>query len=429
MALRLFGTAAGFGVTWLVPYYFGAGDEELGKKALGIFTLSFAVLNISVILARLGLDTAIVRFVAAHARKGEWGDVKELYLRSLYIILPLAIFLSAVLYAVAPSLAVHFFDKPHLAKYFRITCWFTVPLALLFFHAGALRGLKKISAFSFFQMAAISTFSVLLLPAAAFYSTDLAVPVYVQMIALCVASVLAILIWLRTSKLFQHKATRHHSSEKIIGTSVPMMIISSSTNLWNWVTFFILGKFMLESDVGVFSVVFKVSGILGIALMAVNSIAAPKFAEIHSEGDRNRLARNVHHSSELVFWVSAPLVLLLLLLPNTILSAWPGGFTEGTNALIILVVAKFINNACGPVGNILQMTGKQFVLQNIGLFALGLNIVLSLLLVKPFGLEGVAFSVGISMVMSNVLASIMVWKYYRIIPVAFIGRWYHNAGK
>ena len=104
-------------------------------------------------------------------------------------------------------------------------------------------------------------------------------------------------------------------------------------------------------------------------------------------------------------------------------------FEAGTSALIILVIAKFINNACGPVGNLLQMTGKQFVLQNIGLFALGFNILLSLYLVKDYGIEGVAFSLGLSMVLSNLLASVMVWKYYRIIPVAFIGRWYHNARK
>lgn len=423
MGFRLFGTVAGFAVAWLVPHYFG------GPKALGILTLSFAVLNISVILARLGLDTAIVRFVAAHAKKGEWGDVKELYLKSLYIIVPLALFLAVILYALAPTLAVNFFEKPYLAKYFRIVCWFTLPLALLFFHGGALRGLKRISAFSFFQKAAISTFTALLLPLAFLVSTGMHVPVMVQMAGVVIACVLAIVMWLRYSKVRSVVATNNHTSEHIVGTSLPMMVISSMTNLWNWGTFFILGKYMAEADVGVFSVLFKVSGILGIALMAVNSIAAPKFAEIHSENDRNRLAKTVHHSSELIFWVSAPVVLVLLLLPKTILGVFGPEFESGTTALIILVVSKFINNACGPVGNILQMTGKQFVLQNIGLFALGFNILLSLYLVKDYGITGVAFSLGLSMVLSNLLASAMVYKYYRIIPVAFVGRWYHNARK
>ena len=61
-------------------------------------------------------------------------------------------------------------------------------------------------------------------------------------------------------------------------------------------------------------------------LMAVNSIAAPKFSEIHSSGDIDALKRIVQQSTKTIFWVSAPVLFVLIFFPSSILSMFGDEF-------------------------------------------------------------------------------------------------------
>ena len=61
-----------------------------GAEVWGVFVLCMALLNITSILSRFGVDTALLRFVAQ--LKGKTEEVKRIYFQGLTLVLFLSIF-------------------------------------------------------------------------------------------------------------------------------------------------------------------------------------------------------------------------------------------------------------------------------------------------------------------------------------------------
>src|SRR6185295_15708781 len=112
-------------------------------------------------------------------------------------------------------------------------------------------------------------------------------------------------------------------------------------------------------DVGIYRNAFKVAIITRIVLTAFLVPAAPKFAELFSQGKMNELARSAQFVTKIIFWCSAPILAVVILLAPFIMGIFGKEFVAGADALIILAIGQFINAATGPVSNILMMTGRQ----------------------------------------------------------------------
>ena len=86
------------------------------------------------------------------------------------------------------------------------------------------------------------------------------------------------------------------------------------------------------------------------------------------------------------------------------------GFEDGYLVMVLLAVGQLLNIGSGSPGWVLQMTGQQAVLAKITLVTLVVNITLNLLLVGPFGLEGVAAATALGIVAQNAMMIVAVKK-------------------
>ena len=147
-------------------------------------------------------------------------------------------------------------------------------------------------------------------------------------------------------------------------------------------------------------------------LMAVNSIAAPKFSEIHSSGDIDALKRIVQQSTKTIFWVSAPVLFVLIFFPSSILSMFGDEFKLAAMCLIILSIGKMFSAISGSVGTFLQMVGRQKIFQNILIVAALINVGLNSLLIPNYGIEGAAIASTVSGVFWNLLMIFYIKKHF-----------------
>jgi O-antigen/teichoic acid export membrane protein len=152
-------------------------------------------------------------------------------------------------------------------------------------------------------------------------------------------------------------------------------------------------------------------------LMAVNSIAAPKFAEFYGSNDISTLGKVARQSTKLIFWTSLPSIVLLGIFPGFFLGLYGPEFKAGTTSLIILAIAQFIAAISGSVGNILQMTGSQKTYQNIILSTTILNISLNLILIPIMGIEGAAIAAFFTIVIRNLVSVVVIKKKYGFLTI------------
>ena len=165
-----------------------------------------------------------------------------------------------------------------------------------------------------------------------------------------------------------------------------------------------LGIFKTPYEVGIYSVALKLATITSMVLTAINTIVAPKFSELYWEYNLEDLKKVIRFSAKIIFFSSAPILLIYFLFSHQILSIFGKEFVQGASALIILSVGQFINSASGSVGYFLNMTGHQKVFRNIVFISSFVNIVLNYLLIPILGYNGAAFATAFSISLWNIMA-------------------------
>jgi len=401
--IRMLGFASGYIFLLFISRWFGATGN-------GIYSLSITALMIVTILSRFGADTNLVKIVALHHEKKLLGDAKPHYIKSLTFALLIGLILSVSFYFIADYLAQTVFNSTYLGEAFKIISFAIPAWTGVQINAAVLRGVKKTNWYSFyFQMGRF--FLALILLIILYYSAfsnEITLPVLCIVIACYVmlvsSSIHVFILWKGQKSSEQTKI----SMVELLKSSVPMMFSSSMIFLMGWLSTFFLGSFYPESEVGIFHVVLKLATITSFTLNAINSITAPKISAIFHSGDHERLQSFIKTSTKMIFFTSFPILLVLSIFPKFWLSFFGAEFASGSLALIIVILAQFINSFCGSVGYILQMTGYERHFQRALFTGLLVNISLNILLVPAFGITGAAVTTAASLVVWNIIAVYMV---------------------
>ncbi len=408
---RLLGIVCGYVFIYFVSHWYGA-------EVVGIYAISIAVLRIALLYGRMGLDNALVRFIARYAAAGRKDFVKQVYRRGLGASIPCSLGISLLLYFSAPLLAKEVFNNPALVTTLRIIALVILPGTLLHINASTLRGLKRTASYSFLINASQFLLGSLILVLGKSVLEENSAPV----IAFALATTAAALI----SFGFGVVPRRGEDNEtpggairtwNLLKVAFPMLLTGSYTFFLQWTGTIALGFFRSEVEVGIYDIALRIAAIQMFTLTSVNSIAASKFSECYSSGDMEGFRKITRYATRMIFWTTVPVGLVLIAFPTPISGFFGDEIKGGATALVILVVGYFTNAISGPVGNILNMTGHQVVFQNIVLSAAVVNIILNIILVPRFGINGAAAAGTVSMCLWNIISVIYVRKKFNILTL------------
>ena len=406
---RILGLFSGYVLSYIITQYFG---EEL----LGVYSLSFTILSLVVVVSRLGLDEALVKIVSDLRFNNKTGQAKDAYRKSVRLIIIVSAVLSVLVYQSA-QLVANWFENDLLVRSIKIVSCAIVPYALIKVNADTLRGMKKMKAFSYLQVGSLLLFmSFFLLVGIFFFEPTNYLPFY----ALLGAS-LIMYLWsaLLIHKEFVDAESGRDNYKRLIKISLPMMLTSSMFLVLSWTDNILLGRFLSEDQVGVYFVAFKFGLIISLSLFAINSIAAPKFSELFTANDKPKLQKLAMQSVKLNFWSSIPVFILLIFSAEWLLSLYGASFTIAKKCVYILAIGQLYNALSGSVLNFLNMTGYEKLVSKIIVSAAILNIGLNYYLIPLFdassgwiGIEGAALASAICLIYWNSLGIYFVYKHH-----------------
>ncbi|MCS5663041.1 MAG: flippase [Flavobacteriales bacterium] len=406
---RVLGLFSGYVLSYIITQYFG---EEL----LGVYSLSFTILSLVVVVSRLGLDEALVKVVSDLRFNNKTGQAKDAYRKSIRLIIVVSAVLSVLVYQSA-QLVANWFENDLLVRSIKIVSCAIVPYALIKVNADTLRGMKKMKAFSYLQVGSLLLFmSFFLLVGIFFFEPTNYLPFY----ALLGAS-LIMYLWsaLLIHKEFVDSESGRDNYKRLIKISLPMMLTSSMFLVLSWTDNILLGRFLSEDQVGVYFVAFKFGLIISLSLFAINSIAAPKFSELFTANDKPKLRKLAMQSVKLNFWSSIPVFILLIFSAEWLLSLYGASFTIAKKCVYILAIGQLYNALSGSVLNFLNMTGYEKLVSKIIVSAAILNIGLNYYLIPLFdassgwiGIEGAALASAICLIYWNSLGIYFVYKHH-----------------
>lgn len=388
-----------------------------GASAVGAYTLSLTVLNIAVLIAKLGLDTAIIKFVAEFSIKKKWLEISKIYWKILLLVIPFAISIALSVYFLSAYIAQYIFNKPYMSEYFQIASLAIVPLVLLSINREAIRGLRKIKVYSLLTNVLVVLLAIIILTTLyffgneiLFYESNSQAPLIAQVGAIILTSIISLIAWVcigvRKSK--RKKREKGVKYKNILAVSMPMQVTSSMALIMGSTDIIMLGIYATEQDIGIYNVALRISMITSISLSAINTISAPKFAAFWGEKNNEGLSKMVRQSTKLIFWSSFPVLGILLIFPVWVLSFFGQEFIIGSSALMALAISQFISSASGSVGQIMNMTNNQKYLQYTAILSAVINVALNYLLIPKFGFTGAAIATAISKSIWNIVCVLYV---------------------
>lgn len=412
LVLKVTGMALSYGFTLLVTRQYGA-------ETMGVFSLAFTLLSICTIFSVMGLDSAILRFMAEYTAQGKTELASAVYRKARSIMTPAALIISLLLFVLSPLIAERIFHNRGFATGFRIAAVAVLPASLVVLNAQALRALKRIRESIFFQNLSSYLFGALFLLLLQALGDDRRSPIAAYVVALVLGAIVSSFVVMRRAGPEVLRPGTLVMTTDILSVSLPMLLASSMLLVSHWTDVIMLGMFRSSAEVGVYSVALKMAAVIIVPLMAINAIATPKFAELHGTGDRAGFEAVIRQSTKLIFLTSFPIVIVLMLFSGTILSLFGETFRTGSVALVIVAAGQLINALCGTVGGILVMTGRQRAFQHIMTIATVINVALNIVLIPRYGMNGAAVSNAVSIAFWNLTSAAYIKKHLGITTVYF----------
>ena len=153
-------------------------------------------------------------------------------------------------------------------------------------------------------------------------------------------------------------------------------------------------------------------------LTAVSYVFAPFVADLHARGEREQLDTLFKTITRWTVAGTIPVLLLMLSCPAAILRdvRWRETSRAAPTALRILVIGQAINVSVGAAGFVLIMAGRTGWDLVVYVLSAILDLVLSLLLVPKFGINGAAAAQAITIACSNWFRLVLVRRFVGIFP-------------
>lgn len=408
--LRFLGTGLRFGYNALLA-------KTLGAEGAGIYYLALSITMVATIIGKMGLDRTLLKYIATNAVVENWEGLSGVYRNGLRLAAIASLGTTAVIWVLAPFLAQKLFSNPELTHPLQFMAFSIVPGALLTLQAEMLKGLKRIRDAVFVQSISSPLIGIPLLivlnPICGVYG---AIGAYA--ISTVVALILGIILWRRATPHLK-KIKGSLDTSVLIKTSIPLFWVALMSYIMSSSSTILLGIWTDNETVGIYSIAARTAMLTSFILVAIDSIAAPKFAAIYKKNDFKSLNNLVRNTAFLATTLSIPPLLLFVLAPEWILKIFGADFQKGAITLIILSIGQFVAISTGSVLYLLIMSGYEKSVRNTYFVFALLNVGIGIVLISKYGLIGAAMTTAIGLGSINIFFAYLAHKKLAIwaIPI------------
>ena len=410
IAGAVIGLAAHFAVAQLV-----------GKSDYGIFALGLSWVSTLAVIAQLGQDVSVVRFLPGYRLRGDWDKARGLR-RGVGA---LVLFASTVIALIA-CLVIYGESASHDPTWSRTLyiAFAMLPVLTQLQQSSALHRAFKHAISSSIYTTVARPITLIALLAALYLMFRVKIDAVVAMTASALSAVVALAIsaW-DLSRAWPAKYRRVHPKYELrrwATTGIHLSVLSIVVVAGNRTDVLLLGALAGTGEVGAYYAAAQIAGFALYGLQAANIILAPMIAERYDEGDFKGLQVIARRAARLGFMIALLTSIFFACTGPWVLGLFGKGFASAYVPLLILLLGYCVVAAMGEVGFMLSMTRYQKQATSFALIGIVVNGVASCLLVPSFGAVGAAIGAVFSMATWRYLALRFVIKNLGVNP-AIIG--------
>lgn len=386
----------------------------LSPQDLGVFFLAFSIVSFCTILSLLGLDVAVIRFVAESLGLQDPKRARRAILKT-FILAATGTLVVAVGYVTfGAPLAARLFQAPALAAVSGLIAGWILATALQSLLAETFRGLSDIRLATFFSRATTgfgSLMSGLLLVAGlAFLWFFIGEASLTTVMVLAVGSGLSSMLLaglLMRSKIKDLSSTDAPEGDiafgQLLSVTWPLLIINLTLLVLTQADIWIIGAFRPQEEVALYGASVRLVTLVIAPLLIVNAVVSPLIPENYVNENTGELERLLRTTATIAGIPAFVLLFAFIFFGDSILGIVFGDFyREGAFILAALSVGQLASVWAGSCGVVLVLTGNQVTMMAITAASGGATVVAGLLAVGQFGAPGVAVASAAGLVLQSV---------------------------
>ncbi len=379
----------------------------MGRFDFGIYVYVWAWIGLLGALAPLGVAYAAQRFVPEYRTRGEDDRLRGFLVGGRWLCFGLgtaaAVFVAGLVYLLGDHVAPYYWGPFLIAA-----------LTLPIFTVGAIQD-SIARSYNWIDLALLPAFVVqwliILAVMAVFYLCGWALSAVSALWITCAAvwAVTLAQLALLERRLGREveRGGRRYEVAAWLRTSLPIFLVDGFFLLLTYIDILVLQLFVGPDDVAIYHAATKTLALINFIYFAVSAASAHRFSEYHVVGDRAKLEAFIADTVRWTFWPSAALGLLMLALGKPVLMLFGPGFEAGYPLICVMMIGLLARASVGPSERLLNMVDEQSACAFVYATAFATNLVLCLVLIRPFGLEGAAFATASAVMLESVLLYIV----------------------
>jgi O-antigen/teichoic acid export membrane protein len=369
--------------------------RQLGASDYGLWILIGSIAAYGSLLD-FGIATAVTKYVAQFHAEGKIEQARSLVATTLWLYMGLglvAVALSAILAPLIPILLNVPPGQQTTASWLMLLSGLGLGVSLpATTSIAVLRGLHRFDLANLVGIFGMTLFTaatvaVLLMGGGLLGMVAVSIPVTL------ITQVPAIWLIRRTAPelRFGWRHTKRSLLRTVMSFSSALFVINVAGQLQTKTDEIVIGAFLPVAFVTPYSIARRLSEMPQLLSGQFMKVILPLASQLDAENDRVRLRTVYLTSSRITLAIFLPLAVGVVILAQPFLTAWVGApYGQYAYLVVILTLASLMDTSQWPAGAILQGMGRHRLLALITLGSALANLGLSLVLVRPLGLAGVA---------------------------------------
>lgn len=198
--------------------------------------------------------------------------------------------------------------------------------------------------------------------------------------------------------------------------AAPVALSSLGKVFQNRVDVLLVGALLTAVAAGVYNVVLVLISIAWIPLLSFNQLLPPVASRLHADDKMETLNAVYSSVTRLIVTTVVPILAVQFVFGRELLGLFGSTYVRGYVPLVVYLGGVFVGSAVGATGWLLMMTDHQYARMALDWLLAVLNVTLTYLFVREFGLAGAALGTSLAIAVQNGLQVLLLRRFEGLWP-------------
>lgn len=377
--------------------------KSFGAEVFGLFSIALVAVSVAVTIASFGFPEGLLRFISKYRGSGMLYNSKRIVLVALSLSLGLSIIASILLWFAAPYISTVLLRQPEVGFYLKIISFGLPCIIFSNLLLSVIRSFEDVKGYVLLSNVlgnALKIIFVLLLLYSGLKSTSVPLSYTISVFFLAIIVLVYSQKYLR-SILTQNapKRAKKESLKPFISYSWPFILTGLLGSLFYSTDSLVLGYYGTSAQVGYYNAAVSLITLFFVAPDLFTQLFLPVISSKFAQNKKGVITGLTRQLTKWIFIINLPLLLGFIIFPGVFLNLLFGQtFLVAMGSLQLLSLGAIFSGFVSVLSGIITMSGNSRLVLKDFCFAAFFNLLLNLMLIPLYGLEGAAIATSISWV-------------------------------